>query len=129
MSLLFQVRLDALLKRQYDLIACLVRVDKLGKAATVNSATAGLLEDVKQQLMGSAAGGEGGDAAAADEVQVLGLIGTGSFGKVYKGMWKGSLVAVKYLMLPSSMSGADKYSAMAVIDAAISLSFTQILTP
>ena len=44
--------------------------------------------------------------------------------QVYKGLWRGNLVAIKYLVLPSNMSGADKHTSMAVIEAAISSSLS-----
>ena len=47
---LLQVRMDALLARQFDLISCLGRVDKLGRHASVNSATAELLDGVRLQV-------------------------------------------------------------------------------
>lgn len=33
--------------------------------------------------------------------------GEGTFGKVYKGLWRGSVVAVKTVLLPAMMSGAE----------------------
>ncbi len=42
------------------------------------------------------------------------------FGKVYKGLWRGTTVAVKSLILPSAMSGAEKRERMAFMEAAIS---------
>ena len=42
------------------------------------------------------------------------------FGKVYKGLWRGTVVAVKTMVLPANMSGAEKREKMAVMEAAIS---------
>jgi hypothetical protein len=39
---------------------------------------------------------------------------------VYKGLWKGSIVAVKTIVLPSAMSGQEKREKMAIMEAAIS---------
>ncbi|GAX79556.1 hypothetical protein CEUSTIGMA_g6997.t1 [Chlamydomonas eustigma] len=49
-------------------------------------------------------------------------IGEGMYGKVYKGTWQGQEVAVKRMMLPTNMSGAEKNQRMAVMEAAISSS-------
>ncbi len=46
------------------------------------------------------------------------------FGKVYKGLWRGTTVAVKSLVLPSNMSGAQKRERMAFMEAAISSSLS-----
>ena len=39
---------------------------------------------------------------------------------MYKGFWKGSVVAVKTIVLPALMSGAEKREKMAIMEAAIS---------
>ncbi len=44
----------------------------------------------------------------------------GSFGKVYKGVWLGQLVALKAQVLPPSLSGDARRRHMAVMEAAIS---------
>ena len=36
------------------------------------------------------------------------------YGKVYKGMWQGLVVAVKSMVLPMAMTGAEKSQRMAV---------------
>lgn len=43
--------------------------------------------------------------------------------QVYKGLWKGTVVAVKCVMLPANMSGQEKREKMAVMEAAVSGSF------
>lgn len=40
--------------------------------------------------------------------------------QVYKGIWKGSVVAVKTIVLPALMSGQEKREKMAIMEAAIS---------
>jgi hypothetical protein len=44
--------------------------------------------------------------------------------QVYKGVWRGSMVAVKTMVLPPRMSGAEKRERMAVMEAAISSSLS-----
>ena len=41
-------------------------------------------------------------------------------GKVYKAIWRGTTVAVKTMILPATMSGAEKRERMAIMEAAIS---------
>ena len=64
-----------------------------------------------------------GAGEGRDQRDEAGLIGT-LCSQVYKGLWRGNLVAIKYLVLPSNMSGADKHTSMAVIEAAISSSLS-----
>lgn len=46
------------------------------------------------------------------------------FGKVYRGLWRGTEVAIKSMVLPSKMSGAEKLERMAIMEAAISSSLS-----
>ncbi len=48
------------------------------------------------------------------------LLGEGAYGKVYKGLWKGVVVAVKCVVLPANMSGQEKREKMAIMEAAVS---------
>ena len=42
------------------------------------------------------------------------------YGKVFRGTWRGIEVAVKRLVLPTNMSGAERNERMAIMEAAIS---------
>ncbi|KXZ53722.1 hypothetical protein GPECTOR_6g639 [Gonium pectorale] len=53
-------------------------------------------------------------------VRVLGQIGRGAFGRVYRGVWQGSVVALKVLVLPASTSADERRQHMAVMEAAVS---------
>ena len=44
------------------------------------------------------------------------------FGKVQRGLWRGTVVAVKTMILPANMTGQEKREKMAVMEAAISSS-------
>lgn len=49
---------------------------------------------------------------AEDDIQMIAPISEGSYGKVYKGLWQGTEVAVKMMVLPANMSGAEKREKM-----------------
>lgn len=51
--------------------------------------------------------------------QIGELLGEGQYGRVYRGKWYGSAVAVKSILLPANMSGREKREKMAVMEAAI----------
>ena len=59
-----------------------------------------------------------------ESIQTVELLGEGNFGKVHKGLWRGTVVAVKTMILPANMSGQEKREKMAVMEAAISSSLS-----
>ncbi|EFJ48835.1 hypothetical protein VOLCADRAFT_90500 [Volvox carteri f. nagariensis] len=69
------------------------------------------VEAVRRQLAAS---------RQAVSVQVLGLIGHGSFARVYKGIWQGHVVALKVLILPACLTRDERLQHIAVMEAAVS---------
>eukprot|EP00775_Hariotina_reticulata_P010053 gene10053-10209_t len=81
----------------------------------------------KQQLFEAARkqlGAVAGDLARSDALVLEAVLGEGTFGKVFKGYWKGTLVAVKTMMFPAAMSGKEKREKMAIMETAISASLS-----
>ena len=114
-----KVRMDALLRRQYELIEVLKNMpmdDGPGR---------GDMSDVKDKVrMLHDALAEAGavSPAEADDIKLLNVLGQGTFGTVYLGEWRGAAVAVKRLVLPAAMSNSERAQKMAVMEIAISSS-------
>mmetsp|Transcript_36334 Transcript_36334/g.80856 ORF Transcript_36334/g.80856 Transcript_36334/m.80856 type:complete len:1087 (+) Transcript_36334:74-3334(+) len=51
---------------------------------------------------------------------IMEQIGSGMYGKVFKGTWDGHEVAIKRVILPVGMSGSERHERMALMEAAIS---------
>ena len=130
------IKMQALLARQFDLIKCF-DADKRSKSHALSKArrgsqseglTVGAVEAVKRSI---ARGEEDDNTEAMDvQIEIHQVIGEGSYGKVYRGLWRGTLVAIKMMVLPAHMSGQEKRETMAVMEAAISsaLSHPNIVT-
>ena len=127
-------------------VAALLRQAGVRAPATVGESTVALREGTTATLLGddaSSGAGAGGSsrrlsaidrieavrrelakasvgAGEEDTIACCELLGEGTYGKVYKGLWKGSVVAVKTIVLPALMSGAEKREKMAIMEAAIS---------
>lgn len=78
-------------------------------------------------IAASAAAIVGGTAPA--ELQVLALIGRGSFASVFRAIWRGRCVALKIVQLPACAGGDDELGAqtrerMAVMEAVVSVTMS-----
>ena len=77
-----------------------------------------MIKNTKQQLASVGAA----KMAEADKITLLGPLGSGSFGTVHLGEWRGAQVAVKRMLLPHNMSSTNRASAMAAMEVAITSS-------
>ena len=100
--------------RQFNLIECFSNTAANPKnidsssAASDGSSTASRIAAVKTQLNSDNVK----SLAETEQVQTLEILGEGTFGKVCKGLWRGTEVAVKTMILPSNMTGAEKREKM-----------------
>ncbi|GAX77392.1 hypothetical protein CEUSTIGMA_g4838.t1 [Chlamydomonas eustigma] len=92
-----------------------------------------LIDSVRLQIRGQhdldanhaqSADSLGGLVPPQDEVVYQELLGEGAFGKVFRGLWRGSSVAIKLMNLPASGSGDERKERMAIMEAAISTSLS-----
>ncbi|KAG2490227.1 hypothetical protein HYH03_011352 [Edaphochlamys debaryana] len=137
--------MDCLVQRQRNLIELFGKEEELLAAAAENSGGGGgvrrrlglarrsaesslsresaamdRIEQVRHQLTVKRSASRAN--LMGDDIKLMEQLGEGTFGKVYRGTWRGVEVAIKTMVLPKNMSGAEKREKMAVMEAAISSS-------
>ena len=59
-----------------------------------------------------------------NNLEIIEMMGEGAFGKVFRGLWRGTPVAVKTMVLFGDLHGQEKRERMAIMEAAISTSLS-----
>ena len=113
-----KVRMDALLRRQYELIEVLQAMPMSNSRGKADNEVADKIKMLHQELQEAGAV----SPAEADDIKLLSILGRGQFGTVYLGEWRGAVVAVKRILLPAVMSNSERAQKMAVMEIAISSS-------
>ena len=106
-------KLDDLVDRQYQVLALL---DTKALRGSQGVATAGLTIERIEEAKKKVAEMSKRDAPGADAIVVYECLGEGAFGKVHRGIWRGTEVAIKSMILPGNMPGQEKRERMAVME-------------
>ncbi|GFR42839.1 hypothetical protein Agub_g3797 [Astrephomene gubernaculifera] len=125
-------RMQALLARHYDLIDLLEGGGGAIAASIAGGGGGGAgggddgggtrLDILRQKMLLTGTSVRREQLGEAEQITILEKLGEGTFGKVYRGLWRGTEVAIKTIVLPANMSGKEKREKMAVMEAAISSS-------
>ncbi|GFR47439.1 hypothetical protein Agub_g9162 [Astrephomene gubernaculifera] len=115
-------RMDLLLLRQYDLLRCLDANRSNKKDGSSDAIHGGSKRAMMARIEDARRSLNVVKTSVEDPIQVFEVLGAGAFGKVQRGLWRGTVVAVKTMILPANMTGQQKREKMAVMEAAISSS-------
>ena len=101
-------RLDDLVVRQYQVLALLDTKALRGNDAIASTGlTIERIEEAKKKVAEMSKGDKGGDV-----IEIYECLGEGAFGKVHRGIWRGTEVAIKSMILPGNMPGQEKRERM-----------------
>ena len=116
-----KVRTDALVLRQMELIHCLGRdlgrdLGNSDKNSSIGSGKSRLSIDTVESLKLKMAERKKSGNEVDNMMEMHEILGEGTFGKVFRGLWRGTVVAIKTMVLPANMSGQEKREKMAIME-------------
>lgn len=76
-------------------------------AAVWAAGAAAATKPLSKSSLGCSAASRMGSSGGVDQLKLLELVGQGTFGQVYKALWRRRCVAVKVLQLPATAGSSD----------------------